>query len=101
MSQPQSATFSSPSPATLPPSPCLMQHTMAHALLCQSVVLVSRRVLALDARNCRWSWGHVAQHVLHVADVVVAAAAAAATAAAAACNVCKNVLLHVVAIFYF
>lgn len=98
MSQPQSATFSSPSPAT--PPPCVIQHTMAHAQLCQSVVLVSRRVLALDARNCRWSWGHVAQHVLHVADVVVAAAAAA-TAAAAACNVCKNVLLHVVAIFYF
>lgn len=78
----------------LPLFPSLMQHTMALALLCQSVVPVSRRVLALDARNCRWSWGHVAQHVLHVADVVVAAAAAA-------CNVCKNVLLHVVAIFYF
>lgn len=82
----------------VPSIPSLMQHTMALALLCQSVVPVSRRVLALDARNCRWSWGHVAQHVLHVADVVVAAAAAAA---AAACNVCKNVLLHVVAIFYF
>lgn len=95
MSQPQSATFSSPTPIPLF-FPSLMQHTMALALLCQSVVPVSRRVLALDARNCRWSWGHVAQHVLHVADVVVAAAAAAA-----ACNVCKNVLLHVVAIFYF